>query len=77
MKRSILQKINSSKKGISELLKKSTRNRKTVVVGCIRKTAKSFSVILICQKFMTRKHSVKLFYLFFLKNKILQAKLLL
>ena len=47
-----------------ELLK-NTRNRKIIAVGCIKKNARSFSVILICQKCMTIKHSGKLFNLFF------------
>ena len=51
-------------KKMPELLK-NTRNRKIIAVGCIKKNARSFSVILICQKCMTIKHSGKLFNLFF------------
>ena len=56
---------------------KSARNRKAIAVGCIKKNARSFSVILICQKYMTIKYSGKLFKLSFLKNEKLQTKLLL
>ena len=56
---------------------KNTRNRKIIALGCIKKNARSFPVILIRQKYVTIKHYGKLFRLFFLKNEKLQTKLLL
>ena len=54
-----------------------TKNRKIVAANCIKKNARRFSVVFIRQKYVTIKHSGKLFNIFFLKNEKLQTKLLL
>ena len=70
----ILQKSDYEKvKFTKHLFKKktpesSTRNIKSlkiIAAGCIKKNTRSFSVILIRQKYVTIKHSGKLFNLFF------------
>ena len=43
---------------------KTHKNRKAIAVGCVKKNTRSFSLTLICQKYMTVKHSGKLFKYF-------------
>ena len=56
---------------------KSRRNRKIIVAGYIKKNARSFSVILIHQTYVTIKHSGKLFNCFFLKKRNITNKITL
>ena len=74
LKRKAKRKGQTYKKFFFELLK-NARNRKTIAVGCIKKNARSFSLILTCQKYATIKLSRKLFNIFFRKTK--KTKLLL
>ena len=44
---------------------KKYKNRKAIAVGCVKKSTRSFSLTLICQKYMAIKYSGKLFKFFF------------
>ena len=56
---------------------KSRRNRKIIVAGYIKNNARSFSVILIHQTYVTIKHSRKIFNCFFLKKRKITNKITL